>query len=151
MSKKIKNLSEKQNSSPFKLSTTRARAKAFIIDIFMIYVPLVYFFAYVVAGGVSDFKAEWVYPFVCFLGFGVIISIFLSTKAQTPGYKYTNLYIIDVKNKKKPSFFLVFFRFILFCFSYALLFGMIFVFLRKDKISFHDLITNTRILQKQGE
>lgn len=139
----------KTNSSSFKLSSVGARVKAFIIDIFMVYVPIIYFFTYIIAGGVQNFHGNGIYPFLCFAIFTIIQSLFLSIKGQTLGYKYSSLYIFDIKNKQKPTFILSLIRFVIFYVSYSLLFGMVFVFLRKDRINLHDLLTNTRILHKQ--
>ena len=138
-------------SSSFQLASVRARFVAFIVDLFMVYTPLLYFFAYFIVGSIEEFKENQVYPLICFVLFLLILNVLLLKKSQTPGYKYANLYIVSVKNKEKPSFLLLLIRYLIFCISYAFIFGLIFVFFRKDRVSFHDLVTNTRVLQKYGE
>lgn len=123
------------------------RLKAFIIDIFMIYMPILYITTYLILGGKEEFQnSQWA-VFGCVLLYGVIDSLFCSIASQTPGMKAQDL-ILQNHNHSKPSFLLAFVRFFLWLFSLGFVFGFIFPFLRKDKQTFHDFICKTIILHQ---
>lgn len=123
------------------------RAKAQIIDIFMIYMPILYFLTYVVIGSAKDFRESIWGPLVGVLLYGVIISLFLKFSAQTPGKKAYDLLLIR-DNGKKITFFLAFVRFILFLVSGSLIIGILSPLWRKDKKTMHDLILKTSVIVK---
>lgn len=125
------------------------RAKAQIIDIFMIYIPILYFLTYVVIGNAKDFRESIWGPLVGVLLYGVIISLFLKFKAQTPGKKAYDLLLIR-DDGKKVTFFLAFVRFILFLISSSMIVGILSPLWRKDKKTMYDLILKTSVVEIKG-
>ena len=122
------------------------RIKAFIVDMFMIMMPLAYLTTYVFMDGKDDFQgsdeARWSLSIV----YGLIIIFFWVVKAQTPGLKAYSLKLIDAKTKEKISFPKAILRYLIFLFS-AMSVALAFLpFFRKDKKTFQDLVSNTLVV-----
>ena len=127
-------------------ATIPDRIKAFITDMFMIYVPILYIITYVVLGGKDDFQSSDIAPFIGVLLYGIIYTLFLWKKGQTPGKKAYTMRVVDATTHKKITLSQAILRFIGFLFSATILIGLIFPFYRKDKRALHDLIANTVVL-----
>ena len=92
-----------------KIASRIERAKAFLIDIFLLYVPVLYV-CYFVLGSKEAFLGNQAVIFACSAFFGIVQALFLSTKAQSPGLKAYDLYLIDIKKGRKLSFLRVILR-----------------------------------------
>ncbi|MSN96223.1 RDD family protein [Campylobacter sp. FMV-PI01] len=125
------------------------RVKAFIIDIFLISMPLLYCTTYLILNGKDDFQHNQLAIFIVWIIYGVITSIFYSLKAQTPGYKASEIYLINLKTGKKVSFLRAFFRYILFIISCAFVVGFLVCFFRKDRLNLHDVLTKTAPVKRK--
>jgi|GEM_PF-2364604 len=130
-----------------KIASRIERAKAFLIDIFLLYVPVLYV-CYFVLGSKEAFLGNQAVIFACSAFFGVVQALFLSTKAQSPGLKAYDLYLIDAKKGRKLSFLRVILRYIVFLIGASLLFGLLMSFLRKDGLALHDLLSQSCIVRK---
>lgn len=130
-----------------KIASRIERAKAFLIDIFLLYVPILYV-CYFVLGSKEAFLGNQAVIFACSAFFGVVQALFLSTKAQSPGLKAYDLYLIDTKKGRKLSFLRVILRYIAFLIGTSLLFGLLMSFLRKDGLALHDLLSQSCIVRK---
>lgn len=130
-----------------KIASRIERAKAFLIDIFLLYVPVLYV-CYFVLGSKEAFLGNQAVIFACSAFFGVVQALFLSTKAQSPGLKAYDLHLIDIKKGRKLSFLRVILRYIVFLISASLLFGLLMSFLRKDGLALHDLLSQSCIVRK---
>lgn len=130
-----------------KIASRIERAKAFLIDIFLLYVPVLYV-CYFVLGSKEAFLGNQAVIFACSAFFGIVQALFLSTKAQSPGLKAYDLYLIDIKKGRKLSFLRVILRYIAFLISASLLFGLLMSFLRKDGLALHDLLSQSCIVRK---
>ena len=130
-----------------KIASRIERAKAFLIDIFLLYVPVLYV-CYFVLGSKEAFLGNQAVIFACSAFFGVVQALFLSTKAQSPGLKAYDLYLIDIKKGRKLSFLRVILRYIAFLIGASLLFGLLMSFLRKDGLALHDLLSQSCIVRK---
>lgn len=130
-----------------KIASRIERAKAFLIDIFLLYVPVLYV-CYFVLGSKEAFLGNQAVIFACSAFFGVVQAFFLSTKAQSPGLKAYDLYLIDTKKGRKLSFLRVILRYIVFLIGASLLFGLLMSFLRKDGLALHDLLSQSCIVRK---
>lgn len=127
-----------------------ARIKAFIVDMFMILMPILYITTYVVLDGKDDFKGSQIAIFICNALFGVFLSIFFSLKAQSPGYKSQQIFLISLKTGRKIGFFHAIFRYICFVLAGFSLVGLLLCFFRKDRLNFHDIATNSAaVIKKQ--
>lgn len=120
-----------------------SRIKAFIIDMFIILMPILYITTYVILGGKSEFLNSQLAIFICQFIFGFITSLFYAISAQTPGYKAQQMYLICLKSGKKVGFFRAFMRFVCFAVAGASVVGLMLAFFRKDKMNLHDILTQT--------
>ena len=125
------------------------RIKAFIIDIFLISMPLLYFTTYAILGSKENFQKSQIAILLVWLVYGIITSLFFSLKAQTPGYKSQEIYLIDIKTGKKIGFFRAFLRYLIFIFGSTFLFGILMCFFRKDRLNLHDILTNSTPAKKK--
>lgn len=135
-----KHIDKKQGLSYAKYTD---KIKAFITDMFMIYVPILYIIAYVVLNGKDEFQASALAQFSGVALYAVIYALFITITGQTPGKKAYSLKVVDVKTQKKISFFRAIWRFIAFLFTAMTLIGLILPFYRKDKRALHDLLSFT--------
>ena len=124
-----------------------ARIKAFITDMFMIMMPILYITTYLVLDGKDDFQmsnnAHWITMGI----FGAIIILFWKIAGQTPGMRAYSLTIINA-DETPLTFIGAFVRYVLFIFSAMTLFLLFVPFFRKDKLMFHDILSSTRIITK---
>ncbi|NLK66521.1 MAG: RDD family protein [Campylobacteraceae bacterium] len=125
-----------------------SRIKAFILDIFLLAMPLLYFTTYVVLGTKEEFQSNQLAVFIVWIVYGIITTLFFVKSAQTPGYRSQNIYLIDLKTGKKAKFEKVFLRYILFILGSTFIVGVVMCFFRKDKLNLHDFITGTAPLLK---
>lgn len=123
-----------------------ARFKAFIIDLFLISMPILYISAYVFLDGKDAFLHNQIVIAIDWALFGIISSLFFAKNAQTPGLRHENLYLIDIKNGQKISFIRSMIRYICFLISGASIIGLLIALFRKDRLCFHDIITQTAIV-----
>lgn len=119
------------------------KIKAFIVDMFMIYAPILYTLAYLVLDGKDAFLNSQVAPSVAVSIYGLIYSVLLSKFAQTPGKKAYSLKVLDAKSGKSISFLRALLRFVAFLFSATIIIGLLLPLYRKDKKALHDLIAGT--------
>jgi len=123
------------------------KIKAFITDMFMIYVPILYILAYVVMGGKDEFQASELAPLVAVSGYGIVYAIFISKSGQTPGKKAYNMKVVDDATHERISFVRAICRYIAFLFSATILLGLFTGFYRKDKKPLHDVLCKTVEIQ----
>ncbi|MCI6988204.1 MAG: RDD family protein [Campylobacter sp.] len=128
------------------ISPISRRIKAFVIDIFLIAMPMLYITTYLILGSKENFVANQQSIFIIWLLYGVIISLFQTKTAQTPGYKASQIYLIDLECGKKASFLKCFVRYIIFV---IFPFGLVFCLFRKDRLNLHDIITKTAPIAKK--
>ncbi len=117
--------------------------KAFLTDIFMIYVPALYVTTYGILGSANAFRQNQGAIFIVILFYGIVTSLFFTFSGQTPGYRYAKLELIF--RDKKPGFFRVILRFFIFILSMGFVFGLFFPFFDKQSRTFHDVLCKTRI------
>jgi uncharacterized RDD family membrane protein YckC len=63
------------------------RIKAFITDMFMIYMPIMYFITYIVLNGKEDLQGSQTAPFIAVSIYALIYAYLLAKFGQTPGKK----------------------------------------------------------------
>ncbi|HIV48559.1 RDD family protein [uncultured Helicobacter sp.] len=132
------------HKSPFFLVE---RIIAFITDMFMINMPILYI-AYFVLGSKEAFLGNQIVIFSCVGVFGIILSLFIASSGQTPGYRYVGLKLVaqDTTEGKVP-FVVAFLRYVLWIISMATLVGICIAYFRKDRKTFYDLVCHTNIIQ----
>lgn len=123
------------------------RVGAFFIDIFTIAIPMLYFTTYVILGSKEKFLHSQSNLIIWFI-YGIILSFLQCRFAQSGGYRFFNLYILDNKTKTKISFSKAFVRYILFILTNATFIGIFIPFFRKDKRNLYDILTNTIVAKR---
>jgi len=124
------------------------RLKSTIIDLFIIYMPLLYIITYIFMGNKEDFLSSNLAPFFAVSGYALIYTILLGKNAQTPGKKAYEIMVVN-KDNSKISYLKSFLRFYLFLFSCTSIVGILIIFFRKDKKTLHDLILQTKVIYKK--
>lgn len=146
--KKPKNYQENnKNSLHVKNTFVILRIKAFLIDMFLINMPILYFTTYVILGSKEAFQQNNFAIFTCTLIFGVVLSVFFSVKGQSPGYKAYEIKLIDDKTKEPPNFLKALFRYFCFILAFATLIGVFMIFFRKDDKNLHDILSKTHVIK----
>lgn len=125
-----------------------SRIKAFIVDLFMIYAPILYIITYVFMGGKEGFLDSDFAPFMGVVAYALIYAIFVSKSAQTPGKKAYDIAIVDEVTHKNISFIRALYRFAMFLFTATTLLGLLLPLYRSDKKSLHDILAKTVVLHK---
>ena len=142
----IKKNSTLEEKPKYMYSKYLFRVKAFITDMFMIYMPIMYVITYLVLDGKDEFQASELAPLLAVSLYGIIYAFLVSKFGQTPGKKAYDMKIVDDKTGKKIGFFRALFRFVAFLFTAATLLGLILPFYRKDKKALHDLVCSTLVV-----
>ena len=124
-----------------KISPVFLRIKAFIVDLFIIAMPLFYGVTYLVLGSKEALWRNQAAIALIWLVYGAICAAFYARSAQTPGYKLAGLYLIDVRSGRKVSFFRALARFGCFVFAGFSVIGLLICFFRKDRLNLHDLLS----------
>lgn len=123
-----------------------ARIKAFVVDMFMIMMPIMYVTTYLIMNGKDDFQgseeARWITAFV----YGLIIVLFWIVKGQTPGLKAYSLILLDSKTEDKISLPKAIIRYVIFLFSATTILLTLVPFFRKDKRTIQDILTNSIVI-----
>lgn len=122
------------------------RFKAFVIDLFMIYTPILYVMTYLVLGSKEALWANQWAILSCWVLYGSIDSLFCSILSQTPGMRAQELILVDNEGKK-VGFLKCFVRFFVWLVGLGLVFGFIFPLFGKDKKSFQDWLCKTTIIK----
>lgn len=122
------------------------RIKAIIVDLFMIYTPILYLITYVFLDGKEEFLASQYAPFLAVSIYAFLYAVLVSKFGHTPGKKAYNMEIVDAFTGEKISFFRALIRFIAFLFTASTLLGLFIPFYRKDKKALHDLICDTLVV-----
>ncbi|MBE0495587.1 MAG: RDD family protein [Campylobacterales bacterium] len=127
----------------FPLAPTTLRVKAFIVDVFMIYLPLLYLTTYGILGGKDAFQSNQLAIFLLTLLFGVILSLFWMRTGQSPGYRVYGMRLVHARTGKSPSFLLGMWRYLAFLLAGTSMIGLMLSPFRKDGKNLHDLLSGT--------
>jgi uncharacterized RDD family membrane protein YckC len=144
--KKNRKTPETKEQQKFMYAPYSHRVKAFITDMFMIYVPILYIITYVALSGKEDFQSSQIAPFAGVALYGLIYAFLISKFAQTPGKKAYEIKVVDAISGKNLSFFRSLFRFVAFLFTATTLLGLFLPFYRRDKKALHDLICGSLVV-----
>ncbi|VAY87578.1 Putative integral membrane protein [hydrothermal vent metagenome] len=129
-----------------KCAPINLRIKAFITDMFMIMMPIMYIATYIILNGKDDFQSNNIAKWLTMFSYGLIIIIFWTNKGQTPGFKAYNIKLINQKTKENLNFIQATIRYIMFIISAISIVGILLPFFRKDKKTLQDLTTNTCVI-----
>ncbi len=139
--------SKKVPSSSFIISPIVNRVKAFMIDSFLILMPILYVVLYLIMGSGDGFSENMLAGWIYILTPHFVITIsFWFFKSQTPGYKAHEIKLVDT-NLQHPKLYKLVARYFAFILSSLSLIGLLLAIFRRDKKTFHDLISGTMPIQ----
>lgn len=119
------------------------RLKAFIVDIFLIMMPILYITTYMIMEGKEDFQGSEIARWVTSILYAIIIIAFWVKNGQTPGFKAYEMKVIDDETKGTVSFSKALLRYLLFIVSAMSIIGLFLPFFRKDRRTLHDLLSKS--------
>jgi len=124
------------------------KAKAFLTDVFMLLMPLLYVSIYLIHDGLEDVANHrleaWGYAIVPFL---VILTIFMvKDEGRTPGARAQGLKVIDFHRLEKPSLFSLVFRNLTLLFSMFIPLFWLLPLFRKESQMIHDYLSATCVI-----
>jgi len=142
-----------QNSSPHSpIASVGDRIKAFITDIFMLMMPIMYIVFYGVMGSREAFAQNlamgWVYILIPNF---IIVTLFLWRTGQTPGAKAYKIKLVDQEGNR-PSLVAVILRYYIELLSFISILMLIGIFIllmplfRNDKRSLQDILSATHFI-----
>jgi uncharacterized RDD family membrane protein YckC len=140
--------SSKEDENSLNIPTFFVRFKSFMVDLFMLYVPIVYLLAYLMFDGAKDFRNSELAGILSMAIYGLISIIFWVKSGQTPGKRAYDLVLIDNQSQKLLNPFRAFLRYIAFIFSATLIIGVLLPLFRKDKKALQDILTDTSVVYK---
>ena len=123
------------------------RIRAFITDMFMIYIPILYILTYLVLDGKEDFQASQWAPFLGVTLYALIDATFTTKTGQSPGKKAYEIKVIDARTKENLSFVRALWRFTLFIITAATIFALLVPFFRQDRKALHDILSRTTLIK----
>jgi len=146
--KKEKEVKEKLVLTDDYLVSLSARMKAFLIDTFLINMPIMYFTIYVLMGGGREFTQNMAYGWLIIFSMNfIVVMSFWSIKGQTPGLKAYDGILVNTVTRKKISIIQAFVRYMMTLLCILSFLGMFLPFLRKDKKTLQDLLSNTCVIK----
>lgn len=139
--------SKKEHKSallPSAIAPFQKRLKAFVIDSFMLLMPILYIVFYLIYGSREGFAAHMLQGWLLVLiPYGILSLIFLKRSGQTPGYKAYDLLLIDLKTKENASLSQLLVRYCLMLLTALTLVGLFIPLMRKDKLAVYDILSQT--------
>lgn len=149
----IKQGKVKQTSNPpaqpkVTYASIPARLKAFLTDTFMITMPIMYIVIYLVMGSREGFKEHmgegWLYIIIPHL---LIVTAFWVIAGQTPGMKAYGIKLVRwFDPNRKINILQALIRYLAMPLSMLSIIGLLIAFFRKDRATFHDLISFSRMV-----
>jgi uncharacterized RDD family membrane protein YckC len=144
-----KNTSTKKENVLIESSPLSTRLRAFLTDTFLITTPILYIVIYLIMGSGEAFSEDRLKGWSIILVIHLLVIIFFwFVKGQTPGLKAYELKIIDALTKNRISFVQSLIRYSATVFVVVSFFLIFLPFIRKDKKTFQDLISNTIIINE---
>ena len=146
ITKKTDSEQQTQNVIPNQSASPLFRIKAFITDMFMIMMPIMYITTYIILDGKDSFQGSEMARWITMAVYGLIVVVLWVKKGQTPGFKAYDLILIDDKTKQTLGFIPAVLRYFMFIISAISIIGVLLPFFRKDKKTFQDLVMNTSVI-----
>jgi len=141
------NTSIKEEKTQVDSSSVSSRLRAFLTDTFLITTPIFYVVIYFIMGSGEAFSEDRIQGWSIILIIHLLIIIFFwFVKKQTPGLKAYALKVVDARSKGKISLIQSLIRYVATLFAVVSFFLIFLPFIRKDKKTFQDLISNTIIV-----
>lgn len=120
------------------------RFKAFVVDSFMLLMPILYIVFYLVFGSREIFEAHMLEGWLLILlPYFVITTLFFALKGQTPGFKAYEITLMDLRTHQKASFVTLSIRFMLLLLASMSVVALFIPLWRKDRLGIHDLLSHS--------
>ena len=127
-----------------------SKTKAFITDLFMLMMPIMYIVAYLVMGGLQGFSEHmmegWIYILVPNF---IVVLLFFWRSAQTPGCRAYTIKLVDSKTGAKAHPLAIALRYYFELISIVTVIGLVMAFFRKDRKCLHDLLSGTVLIDTE--
>jgi len=147
--KKRADVASPSSSSLPRVASFSKRLKAFVIDSFMLLMPILYTVFYLVFGSREGFAEHMLTGWLLVLmPYGMVTSLFLALKGQTPGYKAYDIVLYNIKTFQKASLPTILWRYLLFILTCMTLVGLLLPLFRKDTLGVYDLLSHSAPYQK---
>jgi uncharacterized RDD family membrane protein YckC len=129
-----------------KTATVLVRVKAFIVDMFMVMIPILYISTYLILNGADDFKSSDLSRAIIAFIYGAILVLFWVKTGQTPGYRAYDIKVVDAKTYKNITLLQGVVRYLSFLVSGATLLLLFLPLFRKDSKSAYDIASRTIVV-----
>ncbi|MGJ0300855.1 RDD family protein [Aliarcobacter cryaerophilus] len=144
-----KNISKKVLHSSLNFVSITKRFKAFLTDTFLITTPILYIVIYLIMGSGQEFADNRSLGWgIIFAVHFIIIAIFWLKNGQTPGLKAYDLKLVDSKTETRVSVLQAIIRYSATLFSIISIFFIFTPFVNKEKKTFQDIVSNTKIIEQ---
>lgn len=128
----------------FTIAPFQRRIKAFVIDSFMLLMPILYIVFYLIYGSREGFAAHMLQGWLLIvISYGFLTIAFLKRSGQTPGYKAYDLVLIDLKTGQRATLTRLIVRYALLLLTAVSILGLFVPLLRKDKLALYDILSQT--------
>ncbi len=142
--------SEKDQAGALPYASIGSKTKAFITDLFMLLMPIMYIVAYLVMGGLQGFSEHliegWIYILVPNF---IVVFLFFWKSAQTPGCRAYTIKLVDSKTGEKAHPLAIALRYYFELISIITVLGLVMAFFRKDRKCLHDLLSGTMLIDTE--
>lgn len=139
----------KEETIQVESSSISSRLRAFLTDTFLITTPILYIVIYLIMGSGEAFSQNRTKGWLIILFVHLLLIIFFwFVKNQTPGLKAYGLKVVDAVSKKRISLVQSLIRYAATLFAVVSFFLIFLPFIRKDKKTFQDLLSNTIIVHE---
>jgi uncharacterized RDD family membrane protein YckC len=142
-----KPIKQQENEPSVEYASALDRIKAFITDMFMIMMPIMYITTYIIMDGKDSFQASDSAHWITMAVFGAIVVSFWVFKGQTPGFKAYSIKMVSSDTLENISVLKGIWRYLMFLVSAVTLLGSFLIFFRKDKKTFQDIVSKTSIIK----
>jgi len=120
------------------------RLKAFVIDSFMLLMPLLYLVFYAIYGSREAFAQHQLEGWLMILvPYYAITTLFFFLKGQTPGYKAYDIVLVTRNPNATLSLLRLSLRFGIFLLTCMSIFGLLLPFVRKDRLGMYDILSGS--------
>ena len=144
-----KNIPKKVLHSSLNFVSIAKRFKAFLTDTFLITTPILYIVIYLIMGSGQEFSENRSLGWgIIFAVHFIIIAIFWLKNGQTPGLKAYDLKLVDGKTGNRVSVLQAIIRYSATLFSIISIFFIFTPFVNKEKKTFQDIVSNTKIIEQ---
>jgi uncharacterized RDD family membrane protein YckC len=127
-----------------------SKTKAFITDMFMLMMPIMYLIVYLVMGSLQAFSEHKIegWTYILIPNF-ILVFLFFWRSGQTPGCRAYEIRLVDSKTGGKAHPLAIALRYYFELISMITVVGLIMAWFRKDHKCLHDLLSGTVLIKAE--